>query len=664
MTIDRRGFLSASALLALASLTGGRILPALARSRAGPDPQPRDAERWRACQALASMLMLVGPNGEDLKLKYLRTLIDDGLPRTTRPKNVLIVGAGIAGLTAGMLLKNAGHRVTILEANANRIGGRIKTFRADPVNRPDVPPPFEDPNLYAEAGAMRLPSTHPLTLAFIDKLGLQRRLFYNVDVDPNTGNIDAPPPAVKYVAFTGETWQRGPAETAFKPPAARGQTWLCANGRQVRRADYARDPRPFNAGFGLTGDEATKTTGALIDQALSPIRNKYKIGSPDGGEGGDIDVLCDGWARMIYDLDTLSMEEYLVQRAGFSRAALDATGTLQNITSRLPLSFFHSYQGYSEISPSMTYWEIVGGTASLPYALLPQLKQNIVMNRRVTRLEWWDPNADCSACKRVSANGARIWVETVPETGGEDTGEGAWSGPAQEFTADVAIITIPLSALRQIETTPLFSYTKRRAIWELHYDAATKVLLEFNRRWWEFTEDDWRRELEAIKPGLYAQYQHQGGAAVRPATNAFGGGSETDDINRFMYYPSHPAPGSKGGVVLASYTWADDAARWDSQDDAERYPNALRGLQEVHGQRIEAFFTGRAQTQSWMRNRYACGEAAVFTPDQLVRLHPAIPGAEGPVHFAGEHTSLKHAWIEGALESGVRTSIEVNGTSE
>jgi monoamine oxidase len=192
----------------------------------------------------------------------------------------------------------------------------------------------------------------------------------------------------------------------------------------------------------------------------------------------------------------------------------------------------------------------------------------------------------------------------------------------------------------------------------LHYDAATKVLLEFNRRWWEFTEADWQRELDAIKPGLYAQYQQQEGPA---ATNVFGGGSETDGINRFMYYPSHPAPGSKGGVVLASYSWADDAARWDSQDDAERYANALRGLQDVHGKRIEAFFTGRGQTQSWMRNRYACGEAAVFTPDQLVRLHPAIPGMEGPVHFAGEHTSLKHAWIEGALESAVRTAIEVNG---
>jgi len=59
----------------------------------------------------------------------LQILIDHGLPKTTSPKRVLIVGAGIAGLVSAKLLRDAGHTVTILEANANRTGGRIKTFR-------------------------------------------------------------------------------------------------------------------------------------------------------------------------------------------------------------------------------------------------------------------------------------------------------------------------------------------------------------------------------------------------------------------------------------------------------------------------------------------------------------------------------------------------------
>ncbi|MEU1631035.1 FAD-dependent oxidoreductase [Streptomyces sp. NPDC020096] len=96
---------------------------------------------------LARKLLLVGDGGEDLKMKYLNVLIDRGLPKAASRKTILIGGASIAGLVAAPLLRNAGHNVVILEANANRTGGRIKTFRRV----------FSDRTLHAEAGAMRLP---------------------------------------------------------------------------------------------------------------------------------------------------------------------------------------------------------------------------------------------------------------------------------------------------------------------------------------------------------------------------------------------------------------------------------------------------------------------------------------------------------------------------
>jgi len=67
-------------------------------------------------------------------------------------KRVVVMGAGLAGLVAAYELKRQGHQVIVLEAQ-DRVGGRIYTLRG-----------FA-PGLYAEAGGMRIPRAHHLTLA-------------------------------------------------------------------------------------------------------------------------------------------------------------------------------------------------------------------------------------------------------------------------------------------------------------------------------------------------------------------------------------------------------------------------------------------------------------------------------------------------------------------
>ena len=89
------------------------------------------------------------------------SIIQHGLPHTTRPRDVLIIGAGMAGLAAGYELLRAGHRPLILEAR-NRVGGRVCTLRE----------PFSD-GLHAEAGAMRIPRSHALTMGYIEQFGLR-----------------------------------------------------------------------------------------------------------------------------------------------------------------------------------------------------------------------------------------------------------------------------------------------------------------------------------------------------------------------------------------------------------------------------------------------------------------------------------------------------------
>ena len=137
------------------------------------------------------------------------------LTRSGPAKRVVIVGAGLAGLTAAYELTQAGHDVTVLEAQG-RSGGRVRTLRD----------PLAD-GLYAELGAARIPDNHEWTLKYVKLFGLSLAPFY-----PTTG---------------------------------RSTTFL-RNTRAESDPGAAPDLRPFH--LNLTPDELALGVNGLIDKAL------------------------------------------------------------------------------------------------------------------------------------------------------------------------------------------------------------------------------------------------------------------------------------------------------------------------------------------------------------------------------------------------------------
>lgn len=476
-----------------------------------------------------------------LSLDQMVRIIHHGLERSNKPQRVLIAGAGMAGLVAGSLLKEAGHDVTILEAS-RRVGGRIFTVRS----------PFSEGH-YFEAGAMRIPRSHSLTLAYIRKYKLPVNKF-----------INQTPNDLIYV-----------------------------NGVKTRRRIYERSPDILN--FPVAKKESGKTAEDLIRLVAQPVIDFIRQ-DPERN-----------WPRIIEALDRYSMETFLRYNPlgpSLTAEAVDMIKVLLAFEGFPELSFLEVLRNIIAIAPESEFYEITGGNDQLPNAFFNQLSDHILFSMKVTSL---------------SLSGNYLRLSAI------DTN----TMQKLEFTADRLILTIPFSLMNFIEVQPydLFSYYKWKAIHQLHYVSSTKIGIQFSRRFWE-------------------------------DAGMFGGQTVTDLPIRFAYYPSHRF-GDAEGVVLASYTWEDDALPWVSMSRQVQVEEALGDLAEIHGEQTKRYFVS-GFVQNWALHPYSAGAFSMPKPNQEKDLSPYIALPEGNIHFAGEHTSHFRSWIQGAIESGIRAAYEVN----
>jgi monoamine oxidase len=104
------------------------------------------------------------------------------LAALSKPKKVLILGAGISGLTAAYELSRKGYQVQVLDASF-RAGGRNLTLRhgdrIDETGFPQVCQFDKDPDLFFNAGPARIPGHHQHLLEYCKELGVELAPFIN-----------------------------------------------------------------------------------------------------------------------------------------------------------------------------------------------------------------------------------------------------------------------------------------------------------------------------------------------------------------------------------------------------------------------------------------------------------------------------------------------------
>lgn len=255
----------------------------------------------------------------------------------------------------------------------------------------------------------------------------------------------------------------------------------------------------------------------------------------------------------------------------------------------------------------LRYDEITGGTDLLPKAFLSFIDAPILFNSKVRFIS--QSNEGVTVSYRRKGESALTYI-----------------------TGDAVLVTTTAKAALFLDFNPPLSIQKMEALRAVHYECSTKIILTFKRKFW-------------VNDGIH------------------GGKSITDRPSRYIYYPSHTFPRNQTiGVLLASYTWADDAQFLQAATDEDLKELALRDLAKIHGEKVWDLCIG-VVVKRWGIDPYSLGGFAFFAPYQHIEYAKELFRSEGRVHFAGEHTAFPHAWIETSMKSAIRAAKNISNAA-
>ncbi len=194
-----------------------------------------------------------------------------------------------------------------------------------------------------------------------------------------------------------------------------------------------------------------------------------------------------------------------------------------------------------------------------------------------------------------------------------------------DVKADIVVLALPFTILRQLDLRLELPEGKRKAIHELGYGTNAKLIAGFSRRVWE----------EAHTTGY----------------------TFTDLDFQCCWETSRGQPGSH--AILTNFAGGNLGLHLNDGDVHDRAASFVSQLEKVYPGVADAY-TKKAIRQHWPSAPFALGSYTCFKPGQYSTLADNIATPVGNLFFAGEHTSENfNGYMEGAAESGERAAKEV-----
>jgi monoamine oxidase len=450
-------------------------------------------------------------------------------------RRVVVLGAGLAGLTAAYQLMNRGYEVIVLEGQ-DRVGGRVLTVRDG----------FKAGG-HVEMGATRIFSTHTATLKYVDlfKLG----------------------PLLPYDSGNRAFYMRG---RRFMPPPT-GQPWPVADMTEAEKAN----PFAFIAPYVLSG------FGKLGNLAAAD----WPSGEPSA-----------------LDLDKVTVEQYLLGQ-GASQGWIDWFCALEGNIKRFNACAAFAVEKLASGADGEVPTSIPGGNDRLPKAFAAALGDRVKLRCKVVRLE---QSADEVTVTYLDAQGRQSQVR-----------------------ADRCVCALPFSTLRKVVIATPFADDKMRAIASLRYMPVARCHFQTGTRFW--TSDP----LGPL------------GSLYLVGTDTFAG--------RIWNTSSQQADPAMG--MIHSYMVDVEASEYAAMPD--RIGAMRRHIDSRLLPGLTAYRVVAAADKVWQEDVWVEGAWGWTAPNEVLGLHQTRRRADGRVHFAGEHTSLWIAWMNGAIETGERAADEI-----